>query len=115
MAKKSDKDKQIGMFQQKRVPQIEEAYLAADEKRAEIEAAEKIVKDLEDQLDPLEKTLRETVHAFEDRVDHQQTASGDPILVYERNEFKIEIKTHERMSYAKVRPRAADTPAEDAS
>jgi len=106
MAKKDDKTDDL--FPQKRIPQIEQAYEAADAKRAEIEAAQKIVNELKDQLDPMEDALRVAIHTYEDRVDHQKTPEGHDVLIYKRDSFNLVVKQHERMSYDKVVARVTD-------
>ena len=109
MAKKDEKTEDL--FPQKRIPQIEQAYEAADKKRAEIEAAQKIVNNLKDELDPLEDALRIAIHTYEDRVDHQKTPEGQDVLIYKRDSFNLVVKVHERMSYDKVVARVTDESA----
>lgn len=106
MAKKAkDPNTQEDMFPQKRIPAIESAILAADEKRAQIEEQQKIVDGLAEELEPLEDGIREALHKYEDQIDHQETPKGDRVLIYKKGEFTATVKQHERLSYDKVRER----------
>lgn len=102
MAKKSE-PKNEELFPQKRIPAIESAIVAADKKRAEIEEQQEIVAGLQEELKPLERDLKEALHKYDGQVDQQKTEGGDLRLIYEHGEYRAEVKSHERLSYDKVR------------
>jgi len=104
MAKRKKIDESTDdMFPQKQIPAIEEAYLTADKKRAEVEATAAALKDLKTELRDLEKALRITVKTYADQIDKQETEDQLPDLIYERGVFNVEVKAHERMTYKPVR------------
>lgn len=106
------KEKTEDLFPQKRIPAIESAQLAADEKRAEIEAQQVIVDGLAEELKPLEAELREVMHKYEGQIDQQKSEKGELQLIYRRGDYDVVVKSHERLTYGKIRQAPA---AEDES
>lgn len=109
MAKPKEKNEEL--FPQKRIPAIESAQLAADEKRAQIEEQQAIVDGLTEELKPLEAELREVMHKYEGQIDMQKSEKGELQLIYRRGEYEVVVKSHERLTYGKIR----NAPAENKS
>lgn len=110
MAKKKANPDQDELYPQKRIPEIESAIIACDKKQAQIDEVMELLDGdgdkqpgLKAELKDLEKGLRRALHANEEKIDRQQSADELPVLLYQRGDYRAEVKAHERLSYDKVR------------
>lgn len=115
---KRNREQSGELFPQKRIPAIESAILACDKKQAEIDEVMELLDGdggakigLKAELTELEKGLRKALHTYEESIDRQQTPDELPVLIYQRGDYRAEVKAHERLSYEMVR----QAPAGEAS
>jgi len=102
--------KQVEMFEQERIAEIETAIMKADKKRAEIDDYNETETDT---LKNLENKVREAMHKHLTALDAQEDGKGNKRWVYNRGDYKAELKGLEKLSYDKVRKAAGNGEKKD--